>query len=159
MRIAGIFLTTILLMGALALTAETAAAATNLQPAPVAIDVGGGVYTLTLAPGGSAVMTEKAPSRGDQVQSWRGSWVRAGESITVRLEATDAGAALKRALILEGVIVDGVFDVTGVGIDNIVYDREDLDLTLGAGQRHPLVRTLNRFLAEIPVLNYTYPAE
>lgn len=159
MRIVGIFLTTILLMGALALTADTVAAATNLQPAPLAIDVGGGVYTLTLAPGGSVIMTEKAPSRGDQVQSWRGSWVRAGESITVRLEATDAGAALKRALILEGVIVDGVFDVTGVGIDNIVYDREDLDLTLGAGQRHPLVRTLNRFLAEIPVLNYTYPAE
>jgi peptidoglycan/xylan/chitin deacetylase (PgdA/CDA1 family) len=158
MRIFQILLTIVLLAGALAITAGTASAAVNAQSAPITVDVEGGDYTLTLAPGGNAIMTEKAPSRGDQVQSWSGSWVQAGESITVRLVATDTGAALKRALILEGVIVDGVFDVTGVGMDNIVYDREDLELTLGSGQRHPLVRTLNRFLAEIPVLNYTYPA-
>lgn len=148
----------VLLAGALAMTTGTASAVVIAQSAPITVDVEGGAYTLTLAPGGNAIMSEKTPSRGDQVQSWSGRWVRVGESITVRLSATDAGAAFKRTLVLEGVVVDSVFDVTGVGMDNIVYDREDLALTLGAGQRHPLVRTLNQFLAEIPVLNYTYPA-
>lgn len=159
MRIVQTLMTILLLAGALTVTAGTASAAISAQPAQITVDVEGGVYTLTLAPGGNVVVTEMTPSRGDQAQSWGGSWVQAGESITVRLVATDAGAALKRALILEGAVIDDVFDITGVGMDNIVYDREDLDLTLGSGQRHPLVRTLNQFMAEIPVLNYTYPAE
>ncbi len=141
-----------------AMTPGTTFAAPKAQPAPITVDVEGGDYTLTLTPGGDARMTEKTPLRGDQAQSWSGSWVQAGGSVTVRLTATDAGAALKRALVLEGVVVDGLFDLTGIGLDNIVYDREDLELTLGSGQRHPLVRALNQFLAAIPYLNYALPA-
>lgn len=163
MRIVRSLIAILLLTGLLTATAAavlpgTAAAAFIAQPAPITVDVEGGDYTLTLTPGGDARMTEKTPLRGDQAQSWSGSWVQADDSITVRLTATDAGAALKRALVLEGVVVDGLFDVTGIGLDNIVYDREDLDLTLGSGQRHPLVRALNQFLAAIPYLNYALPA-
>jgi len=152
----------LLIAGAItALTGTVAVAtvtpATVTQATPITVEVEGGEYTLTLTQGGGAIMTEKTPSPDAQPQQWRGSWVQAGQQITVRLTATDLGVALKRALILEGVIADGVFDITGIGLDNISYDREDLDLTVGSGQRHPIVRTLNQFLAEIPILNYTYP--
>jgi peptidoglycan/xylan/chitin deacetylase (PgdA/CDA1 family) len=123
--------------------------------AGAALPVEGGAYTISLLPGGQALLTATS---GAAPATWGGSWSQAEGTRYVRLNATGNGAALKKVVQLEGVIADGGFDVQGLGVDNLVYDREDLDLTLGSGQRHPFVRTINQLATAIPYLNYAYPA-
>ena len=142
------------------------AAAPALQ-APIPADspfigahaVSDGDFTLTLSADGRARLDETAPATGAQPASWQGTWEVAEEIAFVRLPATSAGAALKRPVMLEAKLDNQQVDVFGFGVDNLIYDRDDLDLTLGSGQRHPVVRVLNRLLAEVPYLTYTYPAE
>jgi len=142
----------LMLATGLPLSARNAAA----TGAPLLVEGGG--YTINLLPGGQAILAAIAPAAGAAPATWGGAWNQAEGTIYVRLNATDSGAALKKAVQLEGVVANGGFDVRGLGVDNLVYDREDLDLTLGSGQRHPFVRTINQLAAAIPYLNYTYPA-
>lgn len=121
--------------------------------------VSGGDFTLTLSADGRALLDETAPATGAQAASWQGTWEVAEEIAFVQLLATSAGAALKRPVMLEAKLDGGAVDIFGLGVDNLIYDRSDLDLTLGSGQRHPIVRVLNRLLAEVPYLTYAYPAE
>ena len=121
--------------------------------------VGDGDFTLTLGADGRARLDETAPATGAQPASWQGTWEVAEGDAFVRLSATSAGAALKLPVMLEAKLDGGVVDIFGLGVDNLIYDRSDLDLTLGSGQRHPIVRVLNRLLAEVPYLTYTYPVE
>lgn len=152
------FLLGLTLCSLLALATGLPVSAQGTPPATTALPVEGGAYTISLLPTGQAILTAIAPTADVAPATWGGAWSQAEGDVYVRLNATGSGVALKKAVQLEGVIANGAFDVQGLGADNLVYDREDLDLTLGSGQRHPFVRTINQLATAIPYLNYTYPA-
>jgi len=155
------------ILGALPLTIHVANAASDQALAQTVqsqfedrlLTVQGGAFQLILRPNGYARLTEAAPPSDEMGQSWSGSWTQGGDLVTIRLIATESGAALRQTVLLEGVIENGAFSTTLIGVNNLGYDREDLELTLGAGQRHPLVREVNKLLAQIPYLNYTPSAD
>ena len=155
------------ILGALPLTIHVANAASDQALAQTVqsqfedrlLTVQGGAFQLILRPNGYARLTEVAPSGNGVGQSWSGSWTQGGDLVTIRLIATESGAALRQTVLLEGVIENGTFSTALIGVNNLSYDREDLELTLGAGQRHPLVREVNKLLAQIPYLNYTPSAD
>jgi peptidoglycan/xylan/chitin deacetylase (PgdA/CDA1 family) len=123
------------------------------------LPVQGGAFQLVLRPNGYARLIETAPPDSEMVRSWSGLWTQGGDLITIRLTMDENGVALTQTILLEGIIQNGEFSMTSVGLNQLSYDREDLELTLGAGQRHPLVREVNGLLSQIPYLNYASPAD
>lgn len=157
----------LVILGASLLTSHVAGATPNQVPVQAVqaqfeerlLTVQDGLFQLLLRPNGYARLTEATSSGSRMAQSWSGSWTQSSDRVTLHLTTAETNAPLRQTVLLEGVIENGAFSATLVGLNHVGYDRDDLELTLGAGQRHPLVREVNALLSKIPYLNYAYPTE
>ncbi len=138
-----------------------AVAAPTASPtvAPGDYVIGARDFILRLNADGSMLLGEPAAGRADFARAWRGAWRPAGAELEARFNATADGAPMLYAVAFHFQVAKQQVDITDYSVNDVLYDRDDLQHTLGSGQRHPLIRVLNKLLTNIHYLNYTYPAK
>ena len=114
-------------------------------------------FTLALKTDGTATLTRAPQESGGRPAAWRGTWRVDGSSAVVRLTTSADGKALSPAPEVRFAMIDGFPAITGQAIPGITTNPDALTFTLGTGQRHPLVRKINRLLAQYDYLNFRYP--
>ncbi len=114
-------------------------------------------FTLELKADGKVVLTQAPQEIGGKANAWRGTWRVEGETAIVRLVETNDGKPLPEAHEIRFNFVEGFPTIVGRVVPGITTNPDALTFTLGTGQRHPLVRKLNRLLAQYDYLNYKYP--
>ena len=133
----------------------------TVLPTPMAGDytIGERDFILRLNADGSAILGVPVTGRADFSAAWRGTWRATGAAAEARFTETADRAPMEYPAAIRFVLVNQQVDITQYGVNDIFYDRDDLDYTLGSGQRHPLVKLLNQLLTKIHYLNYIYPTK
>jgi peptidoglycan/xylan/chitin deacetylase (PgdA/CDA1 family) len=114
-------------------------------------------FTLELQADGKIVLTQAPQTSGGTANVWRGTWRVEGATAIVRIVETSGGKSLPAASEIRFTFVEGFPTIVGDALPGITTNPDALTFTLGTGQRHPLVRQLNRLLAQYDYLNYKYP--
>ncbi len=114
-------------------------------------------FTLELKADGTIVLTQAAQESNGTANSWRGTWRAESETAIVRFAQTSDGKPLPEIAELRFTFLQGFPTIVGRVIPGITTNPDALTFTLGSGQRHPLVRTLNHLLAQYDYMNYKYP--
>ena len=114
-------------------------------------------FTLELFVDGKITLTQTPQTIGGKPSVWRGVWRVEGDAALVRILETSDGKPLAPPGEMRFNLVEGFPTITGGVIAGITTHPDALTFTLGTGQRDPLVRKLNRLLAQYEYLNYKYP--
>ncbi len=114
-------------------------------------------FTLTLQADSKIVLTQAPQTIGGKPNAWRGTWRVEGATTIVRIVETSDGKPLPQGSEIRFTFVEGFPTIVGGALPGITTNPDALTFTLGTGQRHPLVRQLNRLLAQYDYLNYKYP--
>lgn len=141
-------------------------APTRTAPPPASAAVAAGDYVigerdfiLRLGADGSAILGVPAASGGEFSAAWHGTWRTAGATAEARFTQTADGTAIDFPAAIRFAVVNRTADISQYGVNDVFYDRDDLDFSLGSGQRHPLIKLLNQLLAKVHFLNYAYPTQ
>ncbi|MBI5033202.1 MAG: polysaccharide deacetylase family protein [Chloroflexi bacterium] len=114
-------------------------------------------FTLELRADGNIGLTQAPQTSSGKSNIWRGTWRIDNNTAIVRITQTDDGKALSPIDEIRFTMVEGFPTIVGGAIPNITTNPDSLTFTLGTGQRSPLVRQINRMLAQYDYLNYKYP--
>ncbi len=114
-------------------------------------------FTLELKADGTIVLTHAPQQLGGKPNAWHGTWHVQGDTAIVRIVQASDGKPLPEPQEIRFTFVEGFPTIVGRIIPGITTNPDALTFTLGTGQRHPLVRQLNRLLAQYDYLNYKYP--
>jgi peptidoglycan/xylan/chitin deacetylase (PgdA/CDA1 family) len=88
----------------------------------------------------------------------RGTWVRDGAGVLIEVDEF-SGQALAQPETIRYEYRDGFPVATDYEAGGKLYDLTEAEFTIGAGERHPLVRELHQRLAAIDYLGFTDPGD
>ncbi len=114
-------------------------------------------FTLELQTGGKSVLTQAAQELNGSPKGWRGTWRVENDTAIVRIAETADGKAMAGTPEIRFKFLEGFPTIVGGVVPGITTNPDALTFTLGTGQRHTLIRKLNRLLAGYDYLNYKYP--
>jgi peptidoglycan/xylan/chitin deacetylase (PgdA/CDA1 family) len=113
-------------------------------------------YYLTLNEDGTAQFEEETIDTGEVAILALGTWKLDGNGAII--EVTElSGEALASPQVIRYEYRDGFPVATEYEAEGELYNLEQAEFTIGAGERHPLVRELHRRLASIDYLGFTDP--
>jgi peptidoglycan/xylan/chitin deacetylase (PgdA/CDA1 family) len=115
-------------------------------------------YYLVLNEDGAAQFEAEAIASGEVSVIARGTWQLDGDGAVI--EITELfGEAVATPEVLRYEYRDGFPVATEYSAGGTLYNLEEAEFTIGAGERHPLVRELHRRLAAIDYLGFTDPGD
>lgn len=115
-------------------------------------------YYLVLNEDGTVQFEAEQISSGEVTVIARGTWELEGNGAII--EVTElSGEPLASPQIIRYEYVDGFPVATEYAAEGELYNLEQTEFTIGAGERHPLVRELHRRLAAIDYLGFTDPGD
>jgi peptidoglycan/xylan/chitin deacetylase (PgdA/CDA1 family) len=115
---------------------------------------------LTLNADGTARLDAPAIEQGAAARSWQGTWAPDGEaSALVTLTGTATGSPLLYQPVFDVAVVSGAVQLTEYIVGSTKYAAPEFQHSLGSGQRHPLIVSLNNLLVQVPYLNYSVPQQ
>jgi peptidoglycan/xylan/chitin deacetylase (PgdA/CDA1 family) len=115
-------------------------------------------YYLVLNEDGTAQFEAEQIDSGEVSVIARGTWKLDGQGAII--EVTElSGEPLASPQIIRYEYVDGFPVATEYAAEGELYNLEQTEFTIGAGERHPLVRELHRRLAAIDYLGFTDPGD
>lgn len=88
----------------------------------------------------------------------KGTWQLDGDGVIVELTEL-LGQPVSTPDVLRYEYIDGFPVATEYAVGDTLYSLEEAEFTIGAGERHPLVRELHARLAAIDYLNFTDPGD
>jgi peptidoglycan/xylan/chitin deacetylase (PgdA/CDA1 family) len=116
-------------------------------------------YYLILNEDGTAQFeAEKIAEPSDVTVVASGTWRRDGAGVLIEVDEF-SGEALAQPETIRYEYQDGFPVATDYQVDDKLYDLAEAEFTIGAGERHPLVRELHRRLASIDYLVFTDPGD
>jgi peptidoglycan/xylan/chitin deacetylase (PgdA/CDA1 family) len=116
-------------------------------------------FILRLNADGGALLGVPTTARSEFSAAWRGTWRTLGAVGEARFTETADRNPMIYPAAIHFTLAGQQATVEQYGVNDVFYDRDDLDHTLGSGQRHPLVKLLNQLLSQIHYLNYAYPVK
>jgi peptidoglycan/xylan/chitin deacetylase (PgdA/CDA1 family) len=115
-------------------------------------------YYLVLNEDGTAQFEAEAIASGEVSVEARGTWQLDGDGAVI--EITELfGEPVATPEVLRYEYRDGFPVATEYAAGSTLYNLEEAEFTIGAGERHPLVRELHRRLAAIDYLGFTDPGD
>lgn len=87
----------------------------------------------------------------------RGTWVPDGSDAIFTIREVLGSEAGPDPIRFE--LGDGTAKATEISVDGTLYNIEMAEISIGAGQRNPIVHELHRKLAAVPYLNFTDPGD
>jgi peptidoglycan/xylan/chitin deacetylase (PgdA/CDA1 family) len=115
-------------------------------------------YTLVLEADGKAQFEAEALDTGEVSVMARGTWQLDGNSAVIELTEL-LGEPLATPEVLRYEYQDGFPVATQYSADGTLYNLEEAEFTIGAGERHPLVRELHQRLAAVDYLDFVDPGD
>jgi peptidoglycan/xylan/chitin deacetylase (PgdA/CDA1 family) len=115
-------------------------------------------YYLLLNADGTAQFEEERIDTGQVSAIARGTWKRDGEGAIIEINEL-LGAPISPPEVIRYEYKDGFPVVTDYSAGDTLYNLEQAEFTIGAGERHPLVNELHRRLAAIDWLGFTDPGD
>ena len=115
-------------------------------------------YYLVLNEDGTVQFEAELIASGEVTVIARGTWELDGNGANI--EVTElSGKALASPQIIRYEYVDGFPVATEYAAEGQLYNLEQTEFTIGAGERHPLVRELHQRLAAIDYLGFADPGD
>jgi peptidoglycan/xylan/chitin deacetylase (PgdA/CDA1 family) len=115
-------------------------------------------YYLVLNEDGTAQFEAEALTSGEVTVEARGTWRLDGDGAII--EITELfGEPVTTPEVLRYEYHDGFPVATEYAAGDTLYNLEEAEFTIGAGERHPLVHELHRRLASIDYLGFTDPGD
>jgi peptidoglycan/xylan/chitin deacetylase (PgdA/CDA1 family) len=115
-------------------------------------------YYLVLQEDGSAQFEAETIASGEVSVIARGTWKLDGDGAVI--EVTELlGKPVATPEVIRYEYIDGFPVATDYAAGGTLYNLEEAEFTIGAGERHPLVRELHRRLAAIDYLGFIDPGD
>jgi peptidoglycan/xylan/chitin deacetylase (PgdA/CDA1 family) len=115
-------------------------------------------YYLVLNPDGTAQFEEQQPGGAEVTIIARGNWERAEPGAVIQVTELN-GNTLENPETIKYEYVDGFPVATEYSAGGELFNVQQAQYSVGAGERHPLVNELHKRLAQIDYLNFTDPGD
>ncbi len=126
-------------------------------PLPLKVEYADEQTYLVLEPDGTGRIEDESFDIDQTAVAAQGTWVPEGDGVAFTITELLGQPATPDTIKFE--LVDGEVRVTEYAAEGSLYNVEMAQVSIGAGQRHPLVNELHARLAAIDYLNFTDPGD